>query len=57
MIDVHQMGGFNMTDGQARVLMLLLVLGFLEAVVHPGIRAFFSTVYANISGNVGVGSK
>lgn len=43
-----------MTDGQARVLMLLILLALLEAGVQPGVRSFFKIVYSNISTNVGV---
>lgn len=43
-----------MTDGQARVLMLLVFLGLLEAGIQPGVRAFFKIVYSNITTNVGV---
>ena len=46
-----------MSSGQARVLGLLLFLGLLEAAVHPGIRNFFKTAYANISGNLGAEAK
>lgn len=43
-----------MSDGQARVLMLLVFLGLLEIAVHPAIKTFLQTGYANITGNIGV---
>jgi hypothetical protein len=41
-----------MSDGQARVLGLLIVLGLLEAAIHPAVKAFVRTAYQNISTNV-----
>lgn len=46
-----------MSDGQARVLMLLIVLMVLEVVAHPSVKAFFQTFYSNISTNVLVKSQ
>lgn len=34
-----------MTSGQARVLVLLLVLALLEVAVHPAVKAFFKNAY------------
>lgn len=42
-----------MTDGQARVLLLLILLGLLEAGAQPGVRAFFKTGYSNIKTGLG----
>lgn len=41
-----------MTTGQYRVLMLLIVLGVLEMVVHPSIHGFFMGVRQNISTSI-----
>lgn len=41
-----------MTTGQYRVLMLLVILGFLEVVVHPSVHGFFTGVRQNISASI-----
>lgn len=41
-----------MTTGQYRVLMLLIILGFLEVVVHPSVHSFFAGVRQNISASI-----
>lgn len=41
-----------MTAGQYRVLMLLIILGFLEVVVHPSVNGFFTGVRQNISASI-----
>lgn len=34
-----------MTSGQARVLVLLIILGTLEVAVHPAVKTYFKGVY------------
>ncbi len=41
-----------MSNGQARVLMLLIILMVLEVAIHPAVKAFFQTAYNNVSTNV-----
>lgn len=42
-----------MSSGQARVLMLLIFLALLEVAVHPAVKAFFKTGYANVKAGIG----
>jgi len=42
-----------MSDGQARVLMLLILLALLEAGAQPGVRAFFKAGYSNVKTGLG----
>ena len=42
----------ELTNGQYRVLVLLMVLAVLEVVVHPAVHSFFTGVRQNISSSI-----